>query len=290
MGGTTMKSHGFAEFSSGHVFLEAPRWHDGKLWLSDFFRRHVIAVAPDGAVETVVDVPNSPSGLGFLSDGSVLIVSRYDHKLLRLTPDGALTVHADLAPFCGGDANDMLVIKSGHAYVGNFGFDLAGGAEPTTTHLLHVTPDGEVTAVPGDVSFPNGVAQAGTTIFLAETLAQRISAFDLQLDGTLTNYREWASLPETHNPDGITVDSDGGVWYGNALTEGPEAGFYRVEEGGTVTDSILIDDGWGVACTFGGPNNDVLYLVTNDTNLPDFSHEKSKGYVRTASVGRRGAN
>lgn len=285
-----MKTHKFAEFSAGHVFLEAPRWHDGKLWLSDFFRRHVITVAADGAVEKVVDVPNSPSGLGFLADGSVLIVSRYDHKLLRLTPDGTLKVHADLAPFCGGDANDMLVIKGGHAYVGNFGFDLAGGAEPTTTHLIHVTPGGEVSAVPGDVSFPNGVAQAGKTIFVAETLGHRISAYDLHPDGTLTNYREWAPLPETHNPDGITVDSDGGVWYGNALTEGPEAGFYRVEEGGTVTDSILIDDGWGVACTFGGPNNDVLYLVTNDTNLPDFSNEKSKGYVRTASVGRRGAN
>lgn len=190
--------------------MEAPRWHDGKLWLSDFFRRHVITVAPDGAVEKVADVPNSPSGLGFLSDGSVLIVSRYDHKVLCLKPDGTLKVHADLAPFCRGDANDMLVISSGHAYVGNFGFDLAGGAEPTTTHLLHVTPHGEVSALPGDVCFPNGVAQAGTTIFLAETLAHRIAAYDLQSDGALTNYRAWARLPETHNPDGIAVDSDGG--------------------------------------------------------------------------------
>ena len=88
----------------------------------------------------------------------------------------------------------------------------------------------------------------------------------------------------------MTVDSDGGVWYANALTESPESGFYRIEESGEITDRILVSDGWGVAATFGGPDNDVLYLIINDTTLPDFAQGKSAGYVRTANVGRRGAN
>lgn len=285
-------NHTFEELSDGHGFLESPRYRDGTLYLSDFFNTHVIAMNPtDGSWVKVADVPNSPSGLGWLTDGSMLIVSQHDHKLLRRATDGETTVHADLAPFCGGDANDMLVVD-GHAYVGNFGFDLAGGAEPATTNLIHVRPTGEVSAVPGDVLFPNGAEMHpdGRTLLLSETFAHKISAYDRQADGTLTNYRTWAQLPKTHNPDGMTVDTDGGVWYANALTEGPESGFYRVEEGGEITDQILVSDGWGVAATFGGPDNDVLFLVSNDTTLPDFAQGKSAGHVRTANVGRRGAN
>lgn len=285
-------NHGFNELSSGHGFLESPRYRDGKLYLSDFFEARVIVMDPgDGSWEKIADVPNSPSGLGFLSDGTMLIVSQHDHKLLRRATDGTITLHADLAAFCGGDANDMRVLDD-HAYIGNFGFDLAGGAEPATTNLIHVTPDGEVSAVPGDTLFPNGAElhPDGKTFLLAETLAHKISAYTLQPDGTLTNYRTWAQLPETHSPDGMTVDSDGGVWYANALTEGPESGFYRVEEGGAITDQILVPDAWGVAATFGGPDNDVLYLITNATTLPDFAQGRSAGYVRSADVGRRGAD
>ncbi|MFC4946339.1 SMP-30/gluconolactonase/LRE family protein [Pseudonocardia sp. GCM10023141] len=283
--------HGFTELSSGHGFLEAPRYRDGKLYLSDFFNTRVIAMDNDGSWETVAEVPNSPSGLGFLSDGSMLIVSQHDHKLLRRAVDETITVHADLAAFCGGDANDMRVVND-HAYIGNFGFDLAGGAAPATTNLIHVTPDGTVSSVPGDTLFPNGAElhPDRTTFLLAETLAHKISAYTLQPDGTLTDHRTWADLPGTHNPDGMTVDADGGVWYANALTEGPESGFYRVEEGGEITDRILVPDAWGVAATFGGPNNDVLFLITNTTTLPDFAQGKSNGYVRVANVGRRGAN
>ncbi|MCD2114592.1 SMP-30/gluconolactonase/LRE family protein [Rhodococcus rhodochrous] len=287
-----MRMHHFTEFSAGHGYLEAPRYRDGKLWVSDFFAAHVITVdTTDGSIEKIFDVPNSPSGLGFLSDGSLLVVSQHDHKLLHRAVDGTVTVRADLAPFCGGDANDMLV-HNDHAYIGNFGFDLAGGAEPRTTRLIHVSPSGGATQVPGDTLFPNGteVHPNGTTVLLAETLAHKISAFDLTPDGTLGNYRLWAQLPDTHNPDGIAVDADGGVWYANALTEGPESGFYRVEEGGVITDAILVPDAWGVAATFGGPDNDILYLVTNATTLSDFAEGKSAGRIRMAHVGRRGAN
>ncbi|MGW5301661.1 SMP-30/gluconolactonase/LRE family protein [Rhodococcus aetherivorans] len=284
--------HFYSKLSSGHGFLESPRFHNGTLYLSDFFNGRVITMDPTtGAWTKIADVPNSPSGLGFTDDGGILIVSQHDHKLLRRDPNGTITEFADLSKYCGGDANDMRVVN-GHCYIGNFGFDLAGGADPETTNLIHVTPDGTVSAEPGDVLFPNGaeLLPDGTTLLLSETLAHKISAFQVQPDGSLTDYRTWAQLPETHNPDGMTVDSDGGVWYANALTEGPESGFYRVEEGGEITDRILVEKGWGVALTFGGPDNDILFLVNNDTTLPDFAQGRSAGYVLTAKVGRRGAN
>ncbi|TYQ05517.1 UNVERIFIED_ORG: sugar lactone lactonase YvrE [Gordonia westfalica J30] len=286
------KSHTYTEIARGHGYIEAPRYRDGKLYFSDFHKKHVLTLDPvNGSVEKIADVPNSPSGLGFLADGSMLIVSQHDHKLLHRDADGTLSVRADLENLCGGDANDMMVLND-HAYIGNFGFDLAGGADVASTHVIHVTPGGQVSAVAGDVVFPNGMEMHpnGRTVLLAETLAHKISAFDLQPDGTLTSYRTWAQVPETHSPDGITVDSDGGVWYGNALTEGPESGFYRVEEGGEITDEILVPDAWGVAPTFGGPDNDVLFLLCNATTLSNFAQGISEGFVRAANVGRRGAN
>ena len=284
-----MKQHQMSDLSSGHGFLEAPRWHDGRLWLSDFFRKHVIALNDDGTFDKIADVENSPSGLGFLDDGSTLIVSQHDKKVLRLSADGSLSEHADLSDIAGGITNDMLVSDTGHAYVGNFGFDL-GNEDPRTTNLAHVRPDGTVTAVAADVLFPNGmgVLPDGTTLVLCETFAHKISAFDIQSDGSLTNYRTWAQLPEHLNPDGMAVDADGGVWFANALTETPESGFYRVEEGGELTDVIYASDSWGVACAFGGPAKDILYLVCNDTSLERFGNGDSNGMVRTASVGRSG--
>jgi sugar lactone lactonase YvrE len=285
-----MKQHQMTEFSSGHGFLEAPRWRDGKLWLSDFFRRHVITIGSDATIQKVVDVENSPSGLGFLDDGSVLIVSQHDKKVLRLAAGGAVSEYADISGVAGGIANDMLVTPSGDAYVGNFGFDL-GSEDPKPTRLAHVSPQGTVTEVPGDVMFPNGIglSPGGESLLLAETFGHRISTYDVQNDGSLTNHRGWAELAESVSPDGITVDSDGGVWFANALTEGPESGFYRVEERGEITDVILVPDAWAVACTFGGPDNDILYLVCNATTLADFAEQRSHGMVRTANVGRRGS-
>lgn len=287
-----VKDHTFTELSRGHGYLESPRYRDGRLYVSDFFRTRVIDMDPsDGSWETLVEVPNSPSGLGFLSDGSMLIVSQHDHKLLRRDTDGNVTEYADLSAHCGGDANDQLVLND-NAYVGNFGFDLGGGADPQPTQLIRVAPDRTVTTQPGDVLFPNGAEMHpdGKTLLLAETFAHKISAFTLQTDGSLTDHRTWAQVPETHNPDGMTVDADGGVWYANALTESAEAGFYRVEEGGEITDQILVSDGWGVAATFGGHDNDVLFIITNATTLPTWAEGISEGFVRTADVGRKGAN
>lgn len=201
---------------------------------------------------------------------------------------GGLVRYADFGDIASGPGNDMYVSPSGHAYVGNFGFAL-GEEDPRTTQLAHVTPDGTVRAVTGPVLFPNGTARTPDGVLLvAETFPHRISAFDIADDGTLSNHRTWVQLPDSFHPDGIALDSDGGVWFGNALTIGDDGGFYRVVESGEITDRIEVTDAWGVACAFGGNNLDTLYLVCNRTDLEEFHAGRSSGYVATASVSRTG--
>jgi sugar lactone lactonase YvrE len=286
-----MKIHSTNPFSTGHQFLEAPRWHAGRLWASDFFAQQVLRFDDDGSHQTVAKVEGAPAGLGFLADDSVLVVSQAAAKVLRIAPDGTITEYADFSDIATGLANDMLVAPSGHAYVGNFGFAL-GSEEPRTTNLAHVDPEGHVRRVPGEVLFPNGAALTadGRTLLLAETFTHRISAFDVAADGSLANLRTWAQLPDNFHPDGIVLDSDGGVWFGNALTLDEESGFYRVLEGGAITDRISTPDTWAIACAFGGPGLDVLYLMCNTTTLEEFHAGRSTGAVLTASVGRSGVD
>ena len=152
-----MKLHDTTGFASGHQFLEGLRWHDGALWASDFFSREVLTFATDGTATTVAEIAGMPSGLGFLADGSTLVVSQADATVRRIAPDGTLSTHADFGHIAGGPGNDMLVTAAGHAYVGNFGFDLMGGAELRYTTLTRVDPDGTVTIVAEDLGFPNGM-------------------------------------------------------------------------------------------------------------------------------------
>ncbi|GAA1382619.1 SMP-30/gluconolactonase/LRE family protein [Pseudonocardia kongjuensis] len=286
-----MKLHRTTPFSSGHQFLEAPRWHDGRLWASDFFAGHVLRIEADGSHQPVAEIEGAPSGLGFLADGSILVVSQATATVRRIAPDGAVTAYADFSHIATGLGNDMLVSPSGHAYVGNFGFAL-GSEDPRTTNLAHVDPEGKVHRVFGDVLFPNGAALTadGRTLLLAETFAHRISAFDITDDGSPANLRTWAQLPDTVHPDGIALDTDGGVWFGNALDPGPASGFYRVLEGGEITDHIPTPGTWSIACAFGGAELDVLHLMCNTTTLEEFHEGRSAGEVRTASVGRRGVD
>ena len=114
----------------GGSFFEGPRWHDGRWWVSDFYRHRVVAVTPDGGEEEVMTVEGQPSGLGWMPDGSLLVVSMRDHRVLRRAADGAVTEHADVSEYCGGHLNDMVVDATGRAYVGEFGFDLMAGGDP----------------------------------------------------------------------------------------------------------------------------------------------------------------
>ncbi|WP_280231714.1 SMP-30/gluconolactonase/LRE family protein [Nocardia cyriacigeorgica] len=283
-----MKEHALQIVSSGHRFLEAPRWHDGQLWASDFFTKRVLKFDADGTFHCVAEIEGTPSGLGFLADGSVLVVSQDDTKLLRIDPSGAVAEYADFGSVATGRGNDLLVTPSGHAYAGNFGFAY-GQEEPKAAALAHIDPAGVVTQTESSLEFPNGTALAADgTLLVAETLGSRITAFDVKDDGSLANQRVWAQLPESYHPDGIAIDSDNGVWFGNAMTTGQDAGFYRVTEGGAITDKIPVTDAWGVACAFGGPDLTTLYLTVNATDIDSFHRGESSGYIAIAEVGRSG--
>lgn len=284
-----MQLHTPIEFASGHQFLEGLRWHDGALWASDFFSRKVLTFATDGTATTVAEIPGAPSGLGFLADGSTLVVSQADATVVRIAPDGSLSPYADFSGVAGGPGNDMLVTADGHAYVGNFGFTI-GAEDPKPTALAHIDPHGTLSRVEGDVLFPNGMAVAPDgTLLLAETFRHRITAYDIEPDGSLSNQRVWAQLDETLNPDGIALDSDGGVWFGNALTTGDDSGFYRVVAGGEITDKVPVTGAQAIACVFGGDGLSTLYMSCNATTLEEFVQGQSKAVVATAEVGRRGS-
>src|SRR5262245_27583813 len=163
----------------GLKFGEGPRWHEGRLWFSDFYTHRVAAVDLEGRDETIVEVPQRPSGLGWLPDGTLLVVSMLDRRLLRF--DGkALRVHAELTSLAGGLCNDLVVDSAGRAYVGNFGYDRHNDAPSKNTRIIRVDPDGRAQAVGTELHFPNGmvISPDGRTLIVAETFAHRLSAFD----------------------------------------------------------------------------------------------------------------
>ncbi|HEY3925477.1 MAG TPA: SMP-30/gluconolactonase/LRE family protein [Acidothermaceae bacterium] len=260
----------FHQIATGFAFLEAPRWHDDKLYISDFYARRVITSDADGTIETVCEVPQRPSGLGFEPSGAMLVVSMLDHRILRLTPAGLEEV-ADVSSYVGGPVNDMLVDTRGRAYVGNYGSDTDAGEPERATSLVRVDPDGTCTVVADDLWFPNGMAitSDGLSLVVAESLACRISAFDLADDGSLSNRRIWAefqpqpsefTFADAHGgtavvPDGVCLDANDGLW----VTNSGGKTVVRVEEGGKVTDVIDCGEGTPYAAEL-TPDGESLYL------------------------------
>lgn len=243
----------------GLVFPEGPRWHDGRLWVSEMQgpRPRVIAVDLDGRAEDIVDVPAHPSGLGWLPDGRLLVVSMLDQKVLRLDP-GGLVLHADLSPFAGGECNDMVVDPDGNAYVGNFGFDFRNGAPEKPTVLILVRPDGAASPVARDLVFPNGavITPDRRTLIVGETFGRRLTAFEIRDDATLGPARLFADVAPAV-PDGICLDEEGAVWVASPTT----AEFLRVRDGGEVADRIPVPGRSAIACMLGGPDRRTLFLL-----------------------------
>jgi sugar lactone lactonase YvrE len=258
-----MTTKDFTTIVSGYSFLEAPRWHDNRLYLSDFYIKQVIAVDATGQVEVIAEVSGQPSGLGWLPDGRLLIVSMTDRKVLRKEPDGSFVVHADLSSIAGGHVNDMVVDTQGRAYVGNFGFDLMGGAPLDPARLARIDPDGKVSVAAEGLYFPNGamITPDGKTLIVNETFGNRISAFDINEDGSLGPRRDWATLgplPQGREiaelmpqakaaPDGGVLDAEGAVWFADAIGNR----VVRVAEGGKILDEISTGDQGVYACTLG---------------------------------------
>ena len=265
---------------SGLCFGEGPRWHDGALWLSDMHAKQVLRVTSAGAVEPVVEVPNDPSGLGWLPTGELLVVSMTDRRVLRW--NGAqLSVHADLADLASFHCNDMVVGATGRAYVGNFGFDLHAGKKPRTAELICVEPDGAARVVADELAFPNGtvITPDGQTLIVGESWGGRLTAFDIDARGDLKNRRTWAELPDGAIPDGICLDSAGGIWSASPATNE----CIRQLEGSEVTDRVIVDQG-AFACMLGGPKGRTLHILTAGSSDPVTCRKQRSGRVELAEV------
>jgi sugar lactone lactonase YvrE len=281
----------------GGAFFEGPRWRDGRWWVSDFYRGTVSTVTSDGAEEIVMEVPGQPSGLGWMPDGSLLVVSRKDFRVLRRTPDGAVREHADLSGMASGHLNDMVVDAQGRAYVGNFGFDLMAGADPTPTHMIRVDPEGTATIAAEELWFPNGtvITDEGRTLIVGETVSSRYTQFTIAEDGSLTDRTLWGQIePEPSfdsfeqtlaelrfAPDGCALDAEGCIWSADAVG-GRVA---RLAPGGEIVDEIHGPEGLGVfACMLGGDDGRTLLICAAPDFLEHRRMDKREAVLLTATV------
>jgi sugar lactone lactonase YvrE len=264
---------------SGLTFGESPRWHEDRLWFSDWGAHEVIAVDIEGKSEVIVRVPSFPLCIGFLPDGRLLIVSARDGLLLRREADSSLVTHADLTGLSDHKWNDIVVDGRGNAYVNNVGFDFPGG-EFAPGLLALVTPDGSARQVAEGVAFPNGmvVTPDNSTLILAESYGHRLTAFDIAADGGLSNRRVWADL-QGGVPDGICLDAENAIWYGDV----PNKRCVRVREGGEVLQAIHLDRGC-FACMLGGADRRTLFLMATEWRGPAHMVDGSRtGQVLTAA-------
>jgi sugar lactone lactonase YvrE len=271
----------------GRAFLEGPRWHNvngaGALYVSDMHAHEVLRISADGSVDVLARLDNAPSGLGWLPDGSMLIVSMDDRKILRRGADGSLTEHADLSGLASHAINDMFVDAAGRAFVSQFGSDMFGGEALRSAPLLRVDADGGVHEVSDPLQFANGIVLTadGKTLVVAESAGRRLLAFSLAPDGTLSDQRVWADLPDADFPDGICIDAEDAIW----VSAPASSRFVRVRAGGEVTDVVETPGRHAIACALGGDDGRTLFCCTAPTlGLPDQSRELRAAKVETVGV------
>jgi sugar lactone lactonase YvrE len=251
---------------SGLVFGEQPRWHEGRLWFSDWGTQEVIAVDLDGNSEVIMRGPSFPLCVDWLPDGTLLLVSARDGLLLRRDQDGSLVTHGDLKTASDPPAiNELVVDGRGNAYVNGGGFNMMAGEEFAPGVIALVAPDGSARQVAGGLAFPNGmlVMPGGSTLIVAESYARRLTAFDIDLGGGLSNRRVWADLGDGV-PDSICADAENAVWYADV----PNKRCVRVREGGQVLQTIDLDRGC-FACALGGTNGTTLFMLAQEWNGPE---------------------
>jgi sugar lactone lactonase YvrE len=271
-------------------FGEGPRWHEDRLWFSDFFAKAVKSVSLAGDARIEFEIDDRPSGLGWMPDGSMLIVSMTKRQVLRRTPDGEIRVHADLGHVAGFHCNDMVVDAGGRAYVGNFGFDLdaeveARGIEAVladhpTAKLASISPDGAAEVAVTDLHFPNGsvITPDGKTLIVGETLGGCLTAFDIDADGFLSGRRRWADI-RPRVPDGIALDAGGAIWVANPIA--PEC--VLIAEGGAVKEVIETGDPC-YACMLGGDDGRTLFMLTAPSSIATQAALAPKGKLLIATV------
>ena len=250
----------------GLTFGEGPRWHENKFYFSDFYSHKVYSLDLSGKHEVIVEIPNQPSGLGWTPDGTMLIVSMKDRKLMSFK-DGQLKERADLTEFSGFHCNDMVVDIDGNAFIGNFGFNTYDGEEIKPTNLILVRPGEEPVLAADNLFFPNGtvITPDNKTLIVGETYAARLTAFDKSEDGSLSNRRIWADLKVNSEegtvplPDGMCIDEEGAIWVASPST----AEVIRVHEGGMISERIPVQTN-AFACMLGGEDRRTLFICTSN--------------------------
>jgi len=242
--------------ADGLGFPEDPRWHGGRLWFSDMDSRSVMTADLEGTTTRVVEVQGTPSGLGWSPDGDLMIVSMDDRKLLRFTGE-KLEEIANLWDLASFNCNDMVVNEQGRAYIGNFGFDFEASDPYAPGEIVTVSPEGIAEIAADNLAFPNGmvITPDGKILIVSETLGERLTSFDINEDGSLTNRRTWAVL-EGMTPDGITLDEEGAVWVASPVS----GGVFRVHEGGEITDKVSVSK-QAYACVLGGADRKTLFVM-----------------------------
>lgn len=283
--------------TEGGKFFEGPRWRDGRWWVSDFYRHGVFTVTPEGVMAKMVDVPQQPSGLGWLPDDSLLIVSMVDRRVMRRYPDGRMETYADLSKLATGHVNDLVVANDGNVWVGNFGFDLMAGDDLKPARLVRIDPQGNVSIAAEDLYFPNGIVitQDQKTLVVGETFGNRMTAFTIANDGKLIDRRDWAefgSRPQpgpradmlnqlSVGPDGCSLDAEGQIWIADAFNQR----CIRVAEGGHITDEILAPQGLGVfACMLGGDCGRTLLMCCAPDSSAKRRKQANEAVLMTAKV------
>lgn len=267
-------------FVDGYVFLEGPRWHHGRLWVSDIWAHKVYSIAEDGTAEVAAEVPHRPSGLGFLPDGTPLIVSMQDRHVYRLE-NGALQLHADLGEAVSSEINDMVVDDQGRAYVGDMGYDLFGGAPSAPGGITLIEPDGSYRLVADGLDFPNGMVltNGGDTLVVAESFGERLRAFDRAANGDLSKPRVYATL-EGLVPDGICLDVDGNIWVAGAMG----GAFVQVDSAGQVIARVEVGPDTAIACQLGGSDGRTLYCLVYAGGIEELSSGKPGARIETVRV------
>ena len=266
----------------GRAFLEGPRWRDGALFVSDMHAHEVLRVTMDGASAVVVALDGPPSGLGWLPDGRMLIVSMDDRRLLRLENEVPVA-HADCSAVAPNEINDMIVDDRGHAFISQFGFDFHGGGKLRAAPVLRVDPDGAVHEATDGLRMANGmvITADGRTLVAAESAGRRLIGFDLDEDGSLSNQRVWADLPDGDYPDGICIDAEDAVWIAGPASDR----FVRVREGGEVAGVVDVPGRHAIACAIGGDDGHTLFMCTSPTQgEPDKSRATRGAKVETTRV------